>query len=145
MEKKIMEKNSVKKIKRAYLITVAALLVILAAVELVHSRNNEKQLSNRIVGSYMTQGTMDDTTYLVFTDQKNYTLYKQFRILGKGTYETENADHSRVYTLYESGKVSGNVILYGDTLYYIAKDSEAVTEMRKFSSTPDYININVDK
>ena len=139
-----MNDNSMRKIKITYLLTVIAFLVILVAVDIGVSRHNEKQLSNQIVGSYETQNTMNDTVYLVFTDQKKYTLYKQFKILEKGTYETENTNNSRIYSLRHNNKVSGNAILYGNTIYYIAKDSTDVIEMTKFSDVPNYVNVNVN-
>lgn len=139
----MMDKNDLAKIIKFFFIMAIIFIVILGVIGIRTSRIHENQLTNHIEGSFETLNTMSDTEYLVFTNEHEYILYRQFDLIEQGTYDAENAVNARIYTLRNAdNEITGNVILYGKTLYYIKKNSTDVVNMKKFSDTPTYINLD---
>ena len=137
-------KDKSSKIVKAVIVILVVLIVVITGILVYSLHNKSEQLTNNIVGTFQTDATGHDSTYLVFTSDKRFVYYRQFKLLYKGKYEQEKY-YARIYTMRDSsGKPKGQVLLYGKSLYFLKGGTNEYIEFSKTDDEPTYINLEKD-
>lgn len=119
-------------------------LISLLAVSLFLQRKSDYTLNYASysipTGTYCSNSPdwpMADTVYLVMDEESTYTLYRQFEVISRGTYENDTV--SKTVCLDGDG---GFTASYGEDYSEINLLSrEGSYSMKKYSDTCLYINV----
>lgn len=125
------------KSKNTILIIILLILVCsnLVSLSLILPKNDTKSP----IGTYCTgNGISENDRYLVLQKDGSYVLYKQFELIEKGNYWSND---SSIYSLIpESDSLEHSIVYNTDTIYFF--DSyRGVIIYTKIDSVPTYINL----
>lgn len=118
------------------ILSITVLLVVCLGAYCIYM-----QYGNGFIGTYSTSIGIEssDTTYIVFTSDGKYTLYKQFAIIASGEYIAESYEKITYIVCLEDDTPEIHFIFIDGMIYQI--EDRTLVRFDRISSTPTYINI----
>lgn len=126
---------------RIVVIILLTVLFIILVISIYSQYKKNEQLLNNIIGTYQTEENNEKSSYIVFTRDKKYIYYKQFKYIDSGKYKQNKSD-KRIYELISKNKKNDSqVLLYGKKLYRSRIDYINLEKFIKIDDTPTFLNL----
>ena len=120
----------------SFWVLVVVLLISLLVNVIQFERLNSEDVLH-LVGSYSTNASAADSTYLVFDKNGNYCKYTQNGgLIEEGIYQESGSNQ---YLLKGNTGSSGSILLTEDGVYYYVSGEVSPLYFPRFSDTPTFI------